>query len=85
MAGPFIVPHPPNLVSSLGNGKHTHPTPREGLTLCMASSKEDDVEVIKEVETADLPPNFIQYKELLEVVTRAVDKLKINWQKSERP
>ncbi len=31
------------------------------------------------MESVDEPPQSLQYEELLEVVTRAVDKLKIDW------
>ncbi len=33
----------------------------------------------EEMESVDEPPQSLQYEELLEVVTRAVDKLKIYW------
>ncbi|KAL0173474.1 hypothetical protein M9458_029442, partial [Cirrhinus mrigala] len=46
-----------------------------GSTLHLSSSEEVDVETVEEVST----PQFPQYEELLEVVTRAVAKLNIDW------
>ena len=47
----------------------------EESTLHLFSSEEVDVETV----AGDSPPLSPQYEELLEVVTRAVDKLKIEW------
>ncbi len=44
-----------------------------GSTLDQSSFEEE------EMESVDEPPQSLQYEELLEVVTRAVDKLKIDW------
>ncbi len=44
-----------------------------GLTLDHSSSEEE------ETVSVDEPPQSLQYEELLEVVTRAVDKLHIDW------
>ncbi|KAL0164598.1 hypothetical protein M9458_040351, partial [Cirrhinus mrigala] len=46
-----------------------------GSTLHLSSSEEVDVETVDEVSA----PQFPQYEELLEVVTRAVAKLNIDW------
>lgn len=52
----------------------------EGSTLCLSSSREFDVEGADVDETVDLlPPQSIQYEELLEVVTQVVTKLNIGW------
>ncbi len=45
----------------------------------MSSSKEFDVMSLEQDETGDTSPQSIQYEELLEVVVRAVEKLKIDW------
>lgn len=45
----------------------------------MSSSKESDVMSLEQDETGDPSPQSIQYEELLEVVVRAVEKLKIDW------
>lgn len=45
----------------------------------MSSSKEFDVMSLEQDETGDSSPQSIQYEELLEVVVRAVEKLKIDW------
>ncbi|KAI2664245.1 Transposon Ty3-G Gag-Pol polyprotein [Labeo rohita] len=44
-----------------------------GSTLRLSSSEEVDIESVEEA------PQSVQYEELLEVVTRAVEKLKIDW------
>ncbi|KAI2661423.1 Transposon Ty3-G Gag-Pol polyprotein [Labeo rohita] len=49
--------------------------PGTGSTLPISSSEEVDVESVGDVQA----PSFPQYEELLEVVTRAVAKLNIDW------
>lgn len=50
---------------------------REGSMLCLSSSEEVDVVGIDQDKPEDLPPQSIQYQELLELMTRAVAKFKI--------
>ncbi len=52
---------------------------REGQALRLSSSEEVDVMGIDTDETVDSPPQSIAYEELVEVVTRAVVKLNIEW------
>lgn len=51
----------------------------EGMRLNLSSSEEVDVASLDQDETGDSSSQSIQYKELLELVIRAVEKLKIDW------
>ncbi len=51
----------------------------EGSVLHLSSSEEEDDEGTNKDESVDLPPQSILFEELLEVVTRAVAKLNIDW------
>ncbi len=55
------------------SGKKAASSCRAGSTLNQSSFEEE------EMESVDEPPQSLQYEELLEVVTRAVHKLKIDW------
>ncbi len=54
-------------------------TPREGSALVLSSSEEGDDSCANQDESVDLPPQSVLFEELLEVVTRAVAKLNIDW------
>ncbi len=63
--------------------------PREGSAFVLSSSEEGDDASTDRDESVDLPPQSVLFEELLEVVTRAVAKLNIDWptekDKQERP
>ncbi|KAL1269008.1 hypothetical protein QQF64_031297 [Cirrhinus molitorella] len=55
-------------------------SPKGGsLTLHLSSSEEVEVMSVDTEETVDSPPQSLAYEELVEVVTRAVAKLNIDW------
>lgn len=54
-------------------------TPSENLMLGLSSSEEVDALSIEAGDFKDLPPFSTMYEELLEVVTRAVAKLNVDW------
>ncbi len=53
--------------------------PREGSAVALSSSEEEGGAIVDRDEAVDLPPQSVLFEELLEVVTRAVDKLNIEW------
>ncbi len=54
-------------------------TPIEAQTLQLSDSEELDVVSANARDTEDLPPQSRAYEELVEVVTRAIEKLSIDW------
>ncbi|KAK2869830.1 hypothetical protein Q8A67_024222 [Cirrhinus molitorella] len=53
--------------------------PREDPALHLSSSEEVDVMSVDTEETVSSPPQSLAYEELVEVVTRAVSKLNLDW------
>ncbi len=53
--------------------------PREGTAVALSSSEEEGGAIVDQDEAVDLPPQSVLFEELLEVVTRAVAKLNIEW------
>ncbi len=54
-------------------------TPRESTALVSSSSEEEGSASVEQNEAVGLPPQSVSFEELLEVVTRAVAKSKIEW------
>ncbi len=67
---------------SLGTEAHSETVssaPREGSAFAWASSEEEGSASVDQNEAVDLPPQSVLFEELLEVVTRAVARLNIEW------
>ncbi len=47
--------------------------------LALSSSEEEGGASVDRDEAVDLPPQFVLFEEMLEVVTRAVAELNIEW------
>ncbi len=54
-------------------------TPRESTALVSSSSEEEGSASVERNEAVGFPPQSVSFEELLEVVTRALAKLKIEW------
>ncbi len=64
-------------------------TPRESTALVSTSSEEEGSASVERDEAVGLPPQSVSFEEQLEVVTRTVEKLNIEWpadkERQERP